>query len=158
MIRAYKIEDKEQLIRLLQKNIPNYFHPSEELEYTNYLEKEIEDYFVFEEDGVPIGAGGINYQLEINTAYISWDLIDPKYHGKGLGKQLVQYRINHIKRNPSIATITVRTSQLTYLFYEKMGFQLKVTKKDFWAKGFDLYHMEIQITGIGPWEANFTNK
>ena len=38
----------------------------------------------------------------------------------------------------------LRTTQLAFQFYEKMGFELDKTKKDFWAKGFDLYQMKMK--------------
>ena len=44
-----------------------------------------------------------------------------------------------------VKTITVRTSQLVYKYYEKFGFQTKEIIKDFWAKGYDLYRMEYAV-------------
>jgi ribosomal protein S18 acetylase RimI-like enzyme len=41
--------------------------------------------------------------------------------------------------------IIVRTSQLAYKFYQKVGFELEKTEKDFWAKGFDLYQMKMNL-------------
>ncbi|WMN11512.1 GNAT family N-acetyltransferase [Marivirga salinae] len=73
---------------------------------------------------------------------ISWDIIKPSEHGKGIGRKLTQHRIQHIHTRPDIETIVVRTSQHTYKFYEKMGFKLLKVEKDYWAKGFDLYEME----------------
>ena len=37
-----------------------------------------------------------------------------------------------------IDRITVRTSQVTYQFYQKQEFILKSIKKDYWWKGFDI--------------------
>jgi [ribosomal protein S18]-alanine N-acetyltransferase len=58
-------------------------------------------------------------------------------------KKLTQYRINQINENPKIELIVVRTTQLVYKFYEKMGFKLEKVEKDFWAKNFDLYQMQM---------------
>ena len=117
----------------------------EEKEFIEYLDHLREDYFVFEENGVVIGCGGINYFLKDNSARISWDMIHPDFHGRGIGKKLTLHRINKIKENPNINLIAVRTSQLAYKFYGKMGFELKSVEKDFWAEGLDLYLMEMNL-------------
>ena len=44
-----------------------------------------------------------------------------------------------------VKTIIVRTSQLAYQFYGKVGFELEKVEKDFWAAGFDLYLMRLEL-------------
>ena len=145
MIRNYTKKDKSTLIELLRQNTPEYFDPSEERDFIQYLDHEVEDYFVYEEHSKIIGAGGINYFIEEKSARISWDIVDSKSQGRGVGKKLTQYRINHLKRNPKIEMISVRTSQHAYKFYEKMGFELVKIKNDYWAQNFDLYLMELKL-------------
>ena len=146
MIRAYRSEDKLEVIELLRKNIPAFFASEEEEDFQQYLEKEREDYFVYNEGLKIIGAGGVNYFPTENEARISWDMIDPEYHGKGIGRKLVRHRLQHIQESAErIDTIIVRTSQVAFRFYEKMGFELKKIEKDFWAEGFDLYLMKMTI-------------
>jgi len=144
MIRNYTKKDKSTLIELLRQNTPEYFDPSEEIEFINYLDHEVEDYFVYELDFKIIGAGGVNYFLEEKSARISWDMVDSKSQGKGIGKKLTQHRINHLKRNTEVEIIRVRTSQHAYKFYEKMGFELEKIEKEYWAKNFDLYLMQMR--------------
>ena len=144
MIRAYSNTDKPKIIQLLRKNTPEYFDSSEEKDFKNYLENEVEKYFVYEINSEIIGAGGINYFVEEKLARISWDIIDPNSQGKGIGKELTQYRINHLKRNLNIEFIIVRTTQLVYKFYEKLGFELEKIEKNFWSKNFDLYQMKMK--------------
>lgn len=144
MIRKYSNKDKSRLIELLRQNTPEYFDVSEEIDFENYLDNEIEDYFIYEEDSIILGAGGINYFPKEKLARISWDLVDPSSQGKGIGKKLTQYRIDYLNENKNIKFIVVRTSQLVYKFYEKMEFELEFIEKDFWAKSFDLYQMRLK--------------
>lgn len=143
MIKRFRTKDKAEIIKLIQLNTPEYFDASEEKDLSNYLDNEIEDYFVFEENAQIIGCGGINY--DENNAVISWDIIHPEHQGKGIGKQLLQHRINFIKSNTNHKMIIVRTSQLTDKFYEKLAFKLEFIKKDYWAKGYDLYQMKLEL-------------
>jgi hypothetical protein len=39
----------------------------------------------------------------------------------------------------------VRTTQLVYPFYQKAGFTLDKVEQDYWANGFDLYQMMLQL-------------
>ena len=144
MIRNYTKKDKSTLIELLRQNTPEYFDPSEEREFINYLDNEVEDYFVYEEHSKIIGAGGINYFMKDNSARISWDMIASKSQGRGVGKKLTLHRINLLMRNPKIDIISVRTSQHAYKFYEKLGFEIEKIEKDYWDKNFDLYLMEMK--------------
>ena len=146
MIRDYSESDKPEVIKILQLNTPEYFDPSEETEFIDFLDNKIEDYFVVLRNSKIVGAGGINYFLDENTSRISWDMIHPDYHGKGVGTELTQYRIDLSKTSSkNIELIVVRTSQLTYQFYKKMGFELDKIEKDYWAKNFDLYQMKMRI-------------
>lgn len=145
MISKYSTQDKQEVLMLLRKNTPKYFDVSEEIDFEKYLDHELEDYFVFIENAKIIGAGGINYFPLEKLARISWDIISPETQGKGIGKQLTQFRLNHIMKNCEINGIIVRTTQHVFQFYEKMGFSLEKTQKDYWAKGFDLYHLEMKL-------------
>jgi GNAT superfamily N-acetyltransferase len=140
-IRPYNIEDKSKLIEILKLNVPEYFAESEIEDLDNYLDDEIEQYFVAELNKEIIGAGGINFESDYKIGIISWDFMNPKFQGIGLGTNLLRYRIELLKSMKSIEIISVRTSQLAYKFYEKNGFVLKEIKKDYWAKGFDMYKM-----------------
>ena len=144
MIRKYSNTDKTLLIELLRQNTPKYFDPAEEKDFEFYLDNEVEDYFVYEENNKLLAAGGINYFPNKKLARISWDLVGLNSQGKGIGKKLIQYRITLLSKNPKVEFIVVRTSQLAYKFYEKMGFELEFIEKDYWAKNFDLYQMKMK--------------
>lgn len=141
MIRLYKITDKTAVLHLLRLNTPQFFASHEETDLVKYLDSDSDNYYVVERNEEVIGAGGINYFTD--KARISWDIIHPAYQGQGIGNELTRFRIEKIKENPQIKEIQVRTTQLSYKFYEKSGFKVVQTKKDFWAKGFDLYDMKL---------------
>ncbi len=145
MIRAFKISDREALCSILNLNIPTFFDPSELNDFKHYIDFNKEDYFIFEEDQKILGGGGINYFPDRMAARISWDFIHPDYHGKGIGKQLLQHRIDFIKQQNKFTTIEVRTSQFATEFYAKTGFKLIKVTENYWAEGFDLYLMQLPL-------------
>lgn len=145
MIIPYSNDHFSSVINLLELNTPLYFHTSEKKEFQEYLTSKREDYFVYIKDDQVVGCGGINYFSEENVARISWDIIHPDHHGKGIGKELMLYRIDWIKKQSSRhQRIIVRTSQLVFKFYQKMGFSLQEVIPDYWAPKLDLYLMELE--------------
>lgn len=143
-IRKYAATDRENVIHLLRLNTPAFFSPAEEKDLIHYLGCEVEDYFVMESDAQIVGCGGINYLQDHSIARISWDIFHPDFQGRGLGRKLTQFRIERIRAQTGIQTISVRTSQMVFRFYEKMGFDLVEVVPDYWAQGYDLYRMELQ--------------
>ena len=142
IIRTFQSHDREALLEVLSLNIPMYFAPEEKEDFENYLSQHADHYFIVEEDGRCLGGGGYNFWEAGKEARLSWDFLHPDARGKGLGRMLATHRIDEIKTNPSVEKIVVRTSQLAFLFYEKIGFKLIYKEKDYWAQGFDLYYME----------------
>lgn len=143
-IREFKPKDKQVLIEILKLNTPKYFAESEVDDFALYLDNAIEKYFVVETQGKIIGAGGINFNYYNKEGRISWDFIHPEFQGRGVGKKLLNHRIELLKSMGNIKKITVRTSQSAYKFYEKNGFQLQNIIKDYWAIGFDLYRLKYE--------------
>lgn len=146
--REYTPLDKESLIKLLRLNIPKYFAPEEEQDLIDYLDKHIYSYFVILLHNEIIGTGGFNISEDKTTGILSWDFFHPKHQGFGLGTILTRHRIEKIKEIKTITKIMVRTSQLTYKFYQKFGFETQEIVKDYWGKDLDLYRMENSIEKI----------
>ncbi|MFZ6052118.1 GNAT family N-acetyltransferase [Halocola ammonii] len=143
-IRPYQPTDKTALLEILKLHSPEFFDPSEEEDFINYLDYELDQYFVVVDRDKVIGGGGFNRGFDDGSAArISWDLIHPNYRGKGIGSELLNYRIEKLKKLPELQKIVVRTTQLSYPFYQRGGFSVKSVEEDFWADGYDLYLMEM---------------
>lgn len=146
MIRLWEGRNKAPLIKLLRLNTPRYFAAAEEKDFIVYLEREVDAYYVIEENEEIIGCGGINYGFDDGkSARLSWDIIHPQKHGQGYGSALVKHRLNEIAKHSSVEFIIVRTTVEAEKFYEKFGFVLKYAEKDFWAEGFDLRELHLDI-------------
>lgn len=142
-IRKYTPNDQPQVILLFQLNVPKGFDASEEKDLKNYLNTDSENYFVAELDSTIVGCGGFNVFEKEKQVRISWDFFHPDSVGKGFGTTLLNYRIYKIQKSFPEYSIVVRTSQFAFQFYEKRGFQMISSEKDFWAKGYDLFYLEF---------------
>lgn len=149
IIRKHTNSDKLRIIELLRLNTPEYFSSEEEEDLIDYLDNHAENYYIVEDNHIIVGCGGFNLSEDGTTGKISWDIFDPQSQGKGFGSALTKFRIQKIKEIDGIKTISVRTSQLVYPFYEKFGLKLREVVTDYWAKGFDLYRLDEDIDLIG---------
>lgn len=145
-IITYSNEFEEKLMQIFDLLSPDFFDASERSDYRHYLRTKKEDYYIVLNNAICVAAGGINYESEHKKAFISWDIVHPDFHGKGIGRKLMQHRLKRIHSHSNAEQIIVRTSQLVYPFYEKQGFVLEKMVKDFWAAGFDLYQMSLEAT------------
>ena len=143
LIREYHFSDRASILELFRLNTPAAFAESEEEDLVVYLDEHLERYFVIESEKQILACGGINRSDEAASVKISWDMVHPEYQGSGLGKQLLEHRLAEIRKNPAVTKVIVRTSQLANLFSEKAGFTPVEIIPDYWAKGFDLYRMEL---------------
>lgn len=144
-IRAYEPNDKAEVIKLIQLNTPMYFAPHEEHDFSTYLEEQRELYYVLLYADRIVGCGGINFAQNKTVGKLSWGMFHPDFQRKTLGTQLLNYRLEKLKAIDGIEEITVRTSQQAYRFFEKRGFSVFEIKKDYWAKGLDLYSMKYKF-------------
>lgn len=147
-IRPFNHSDREQLTALLRHNTPAYFSPEEERDLEDYFDNHLEKYYVVIINDAIYGCGGFNLSKDGQTAMLSWDIIHPEYHGKGLGTALTHYRIQQIRQIDAVRFLSVRTSQLVYRFYTKFGLELRETIKDYWSAGFDMYRLDCPIERV----------
>ena len=144
-IRRYEDSDRHSMIELLRLNTPQYFSANEEQDLIYYLENHAANHYLICMNDKVLGCGGFNLTEDGETAKISWDIIHPDYHGRGVGSELTRFRIRKIKEIPGVKIISVRTSQLVYKFYEKFGLELREIVKDYWDVGFDMYRLDCEI-------------
>lgn len=144
-IFAFKADHIEALLELIRLNTPQYFARYEEEEFKDYLETKTELYYIFEHDGHVVAGAGVNFSEDKKEAFMSWGMVHPNLHGKGIGTIMTNYRLQVLQKTEGLEKITLKTSQKTSAFYEKLGFDTKFTKKDFWSEGLDLVQMEYNI-------------
>jgi ribosomal protein S18 acetylase RimI-like enzyme len=143
MIRPFKQSDKDALIEIFKLNTSQYFDPKELTDFIDYLGKYGDTYFTFEHEGKIVGGAGCYIKDIDKSGRVTWIFFHPNYSGLGLGRQAVEHCLTVLGQNPGVEKFVVTTSQLAYKFFEKFGYKLIKTEKDFWGLGLDLYEMEM---------------
>ncbi|MDH7445867.1 GNAT family N-acetyltransferase [Aquimarina sp. 2201CG14-23] len=145
MIRPYTLSDRKQLVDIFILNTPKYFDQKEIQDFEAYLELHGDTYLTIEYDGEIVGGMGCYVDENDTSGRITWIFFHPNYTGLGLGKKAVAYCLKTFTSNPLVEKSVVTTSQLAYKFFEKFGYNLIRTEKDYWGQGLDLYVMELQL-------------
>lgn len=145
MIRPYIPTDKNYLLDIFKLNTPIFFALEEMEHLEDYLSKFPDTYLIIEKDNQIIGGLGYLFSDNDTKGSINWIFIHPDYYRKGIGQEAFDHCLTILKANPNLEKIIVRTSQLVYHFFEKFNFELVHTEKDYWADGFDLYVMLLDV-------------
>lgn len=143
LIRKYLPADKPALLEAFLSNTPVFFAPEELSDFVDYLDKFGEStYWVMECNNKVIGGFGIESRLSDKSGRINWIFFHANEKGKGLGKKAVTFAIGILIADKNVEKLIVRTSQVAFAFFEKMGYSLTSIEKNYWADGLDLYLME----------------
>jgi ribosomal protein S18 acetylase RimI-like enzyme len=143
-IRKYTPRDRQRVLDIFRLNIPDFFDIREVRDLEDYLERHADTYFVIEEGGQIVGAGGYHFP-DASTGRLSWDFLDPAHRGRGLGRLLVEHCLEEMKKGRRPKTIVVETSQHGHRFYEKFGLTTEKVQKDYWGPGLDLFLMSMPV-------------
>lgn len=152
-IRSYQSKDREACIAVFTSNIPLYFDENEltglelwldarDQGKKKYAENLSEYYYVVEKENRVIGCGGFYVLSGKKEAGMAWGMVEKAHLKHGIGKQLLEFRLNKITELYPGYKIVLDTSQHTFGFFEKYGFVVKKITKDAYADGLDRYDME----------------
>tara|TARA_B100002052_G_scaffold298739_1_gene333269 strand:- start:4124 stop:4576 length:453 start_codon:yes stop_codon:yes gene_type:complete len=141
-IEKYHSSYFEDCISVFKTNTPTFFDYSEEKLFSSYLlKKDIKYYVLLNEMSQIVGSGGYAYNDKIKTVDLTWGMVDKRYHKNGFGYRLTEYRLQKITNKHPKSDVLLNTSQHTFKFYEKFGFQVTKITEDGYRKGLHKYDM-----------------
>lgn len=149
-IRKYEAADHNTCMEAFKTNVPKYFTEGEIGDFERFLLK-LEDatvennppYYVLELDGSIIGCGGFGEKDGVDAITFVWGLVHNDYHKRGFGEQLLVFRLAEIKLQNPGRQIILDTTQHSFSFFEKYGFEtVKITENGY-AEGMHRYDMVL---------------
>jgi ribosomal protein S18 acetylase RimI-like enzyme len=146
MIRSFRKSDQEKLIEIFNLNVPEFFDPAELTHFIEYLRTSAETYLTIESEGRIVGGVGYEIRESDRSGRINWIFIHPDFSNLGFGTKGVNHCLMILRSNHNVEILIVRTSQLAYKFFERLGYKVTKTEKDYWGKGLDLYLMTQEIS------------
>jgi N-acetylglutamate synthase-like GNAT family acetyltransferase len=148
LIRPYIIHDKQDCLDTFKSNVPDFFSENEIADFEAFLDR-LEtgipktQFFVIEDEKRIVGCGGFGDKDNKNIISLAWGHIHKNEHKKGLGQQLLTYRLALIKQMYSHLPLLIDTTQFSYGFYKKNGFRLLKITENYYTEGMHRYDMEL---------------
>jgi amino-acid N-acetyltransferase len=87
------------------------------------IERQIEDYYVFEVDSTPVGCVALHLYTEEQKAEMACVCVHPKYENQGIGAKLMQYVETQARLGGMKQLFCLSTQAVNY-FVQKGGFDL----------------------------------
>jgi amino-acid N-acetyltransferase len=87
------------------------------------IERQIDDFYIFEVDGMAAGCAALSVYPEQYTAEIACVCVSQKYENQGIGARLMQF-LEAQARTRGVATLFCLSTQAVNYFVQKGGFQL----------------------------------
>lgn len=149
-IRAYQTSDKQACLKAFESNVPKYFTKAEIADFDNFLDMFPNKvgvnktyYYVLVFKNEVIGCGGFGDKDNTNIITLAWGLIHQNLHKKGFGKELLDFRLEQIKEKYPNHIVYIDTTQYSYGFFQKYGFEITKITNDFYEKGLHRYDMQL---------------
>lgn len=156
-VRAYTPADRDACLAVFDGNVPAFFVTQERAAFADFLDALPGPYLVVEDgDGAIVGCGGWAVVPETRTADLCWGMVARGRHGTGLGRLLLDARMDGIRADAGADAVALNTSQHTRGFYERRGFVTERVVPDGFAPGLDRCDMRLVLAernapaGSGP--------
>lgn len=151
-IRKYEPRDRAACLAVCRSAVPKFIGECEIPLFEAFLDKLPGPYFVAEvgseaADGQVIACAGYALSADQQIATLCWGLVHVAHHGTGVGRRLLEARLTAIRGTPGVRRIELGTSQHTFDFFAKFGFETVDICPDGFAPGLDRYDMRLLLTG-----------
>lgn len=150
IVRAWRPDDRPQCLALFDGNVPDYFAPKECADFIAFLDDLRGPYLVIEDAaGNVVACGGFQTDdRDESVVVLCWGMVDRRRHRAGLGRRLLQVRLDLITASGLFTTVTIETTPFSRGFFERAGFVCTQVVSDGFAPGYDRVDMQRPIGAV----------
>jgi N-acetylglutamate synthase-like GNAT family acetyltransferase len=139
--RTYQPKDLEDCMAIFEVNVTGFRLPLEKKDFVRFLTglPHTGLALVLEErSGKIVACAGIQFK-SAEEASLCWGMVDPLWHGKGLGDALRVMRFSLLADMPAIKRVSVTVSQNDAPFFSGLKFKTESVLPNGYAPGLDRY-------------------
>jgi GNAT superfamily N-acetyltransferase len=141
-IREYRRNDESGCLGIFDGNRPKYFTGPERELFAAYLGRMDEPFFVAEVSGRIRGCGGFRVD-DYGVGYLAWGMVETNWHRRGVGADLLRWRLDRIRQIAHAWCVLIDTSQHTAPFFARFGFEGFRVIADGYQPGLDKVFMRL---------------
>lgn len=150
IVRPWRPDDRARCLALFDGNVPDYFAVKERADFIAFLDDLRGPYLLIEDAAGDIVASG-GFQADDrdeSTVALCWGMVDRRRHRAGLGRQLLQARLDLIAASSLFKTVIIETTPFSRGFFERAGFVCTHVVSDGFAPGYDRVDMQRPIGAV----------
>lgn len=141
-IRAYQRDDEPACLDIFDSNRPKYFTGPERDLFAAYLRRADEPFFVAEAAGQVRGCGGFHVDGS-GVGSLAWGMVHGSWHRRGIGTDLLRWRLDRIREIAHAWCVLIDTSQHTAPFFARFGFETLRVVAGGYEPGLDKVFMRL---------------
>jgi len=141
-IRTYRQDDESACMDIFDSNRPKYFAEPERDLLVAHLRRVDQPFFVAEVAGQVCGCGGFQVD-DYGVGYLVWGMVHRNWHRRGVGANLLQWRLDRIRQIAHAWCVLIDTSQHTAPFFARFGFETFRIIADGYQPGLDKVFMRL---------------
>src|SRR4030095_11637810 len=143
-IRSYSQSDRHACLEILESNTPEFFIPTDCDGYGAFLDNLPGPYFVLEEFGQITACGGWAMDAD-GVADLTWGMVRRDLHRRGLGRELLRFRLHAIRHDNRRTVVRGWTAQLVQGFFVREGFSVVDVVLSGFGAGLDKVTMQAAL-------------
>ncbi len=122
-IRLYNDKDRKNVMRIYKENAPGIFPDGNLEDFNNYLESSAQSFFIAESTEQKIVACGGVLDSGANIHTICYLLVDPSFHSRGIGSNLVLALIAFATRETEVNFSLIFAINKSMSFWERFSYE-----------------------------------
>jgi GNAT superfamily N-acetyltransferase len=140
-IEPFAERDRHEVFTVFDSNVPHAFAATERHRFEAFLNNPPGPAWVARMvDGNVVGFGALSFS-DATTAWLRWSMVRSDIHRQGVGRALLEVRLDWIRTQTSCTAVRVATTEPVAGFFTRVGFVLERVTPDGIEPGIDRYDL-----------------
>jgi GNAT superfamily N-acetyltransferase len=128
-------------------NTPDFLAPRDRDDFLAFADDLPGPYWVIDGSRAIVACGGWAMEAD-GVAALTWGMVERRFHRRGIGRDLLRFRLEAIRVDGRAKVARVRTVQLVQGFFEQQGFVVIDVASNGFGAGLDRVTIELRLEAV----------